>query len=333
MIKVSIIPAIHPRAYETGEHSSDYMMDQVYHGLRSLPDVQVKQYPPNPLMFKTCSKEYLERGWGKSFTLYGLLDEETDNFALAESDLIIIPLHHTCVNYQDGLHRLAYDVIRMFNKPTIIIDGWDQPYYNSDLAKTFPYFKRELYDDDSVAIPIFFGIPKEKFYFGNLNKLYDFSPMVPANFSWGGVHTSNYIYKTEEEYYDQYRKSYFGYSCKKGGYATGRQNEIIAQGCLPYITDIEGYPKNCLFRYPKELCIEIKKMKGVYPGTINPFNPSVNTFIGDTRQIKEGEERGCINHDEFDVNLYYDYVDEIQTYAYTNLTTEALAKYVLEKSL
>ena len=87
------------------------------------------------------------------------------------------------------------------------------------------------------------------------------------------------------------------------------------------------------FFYPKELCIEIKKQKGVYPGTINPYNPQIDTYIGDTRQIKEGDERGYINHDEFDHSLYYSYLSEFKSYCRSNLTTKALARYILEKSL
>ena len=74
-------------------------------------------------------------------------------------------------------------------------------------------------------------------------------------------------------------------------------------------------------------------MKGVYPGTLQPYNPEVTTYIGDTRQIKEGDERGYINHDEFDLSLYYSYLKELKEYCRLNLTTKALARYVLEKSL
>lgn len=333
MIKVSILPYIHHMAYASGLHSSDYMIDQILHGLSNTEDVKVQQIPKSPIMYKDSSKEEISKSWGFGFTLYGLLENNQENFDVAESDLIVCPLHHTMCNDQIGYFNFIKEIKEFFKKPTIAVDGWDQPNYLEETAQLVPYFKRELYNDGKHALPIFFAIPKEKIYQGGLDKVCDFSPMVPANHSWGGIHLSNYRYDTEEEYYKQYQKSFFAYSCKKGGWATGRQNEIIANYCIPFITDIEKCPTRCLYRYPKDLCIEAKRMKGVYPGTIHPYNPEMNTFIGDTRQIKEGDERGYINHDELDYDAYWDLVHELHKYLYDNLTTEALAKYILEKSL
>lgn len=337
-MKVTILPFVSMSAYNSAHESSDYMLDQIFHGLSSLENVQVQQIPENKFMFKDCDKNELKNIWGKGFTLYGLLEHQS-SFPVDESDLIICPLHHTVVRYQREYGEFLDSVVKAFPKSKVIaVDGWDQPDFLPENASICPYFKRELTDDRTDAIPVFFAIPEEKFYpitpsMLESKRKYDFSPMVPANFSWGGIHTSNYIYQTEDEYYEQYRQSYFGMLCKKGGIQTGRTLEVVANNCLPFFTDIESYPKNTMHNWPKELCIEIKKLKGVYPGTLQPYQPEINTFIGDTRQIREGKDRGYINHDEFDIPLYYSYLRDLKSYCKVNFTTKALAIYILEKSL
>lgn len=337
MIKVTIFPFMNPSAYNNGQMAGDYLIDTVYHGFNKLDNVLVQQIPENPLMFDNLNKQEKSSLWGMGFTLYGLLPKNEIFFPVEDSDLIILALHHTAHQDLRGFHRATKDLISRFGKKVICIDGHDFPDFMDETAELCPYFKRELLDDRK-AEPIFFGIPEEKLCLDNLedlslNKIYDFSPMVPANHCWNHNHVKSYVYKTEEEYYQQYQQSYFAYSCKKGGYATGRQNEIWANLCLPYITDIESYPSRCLYRYPKDLCQDIKRLKGVLPGTIHPFDPERNTFIGDTRQIKLGEERGRIDWDVFDVSHYDDIVREFYYYGKEFLTTKSLARYLLEKSL
>lgn len=335
MIKVTIFPFLKSSAYKNPEECSDFQLDMLFHGLTELEGVEVQQLPPNPLMFKEANLDAKTRVWGKGFTLYGLLDEKhyEPKFVVEESDLIIVALHHTGYDDREYLHDSIVKLIDRYGKKTICVDGHDFTDFSPETAQLVPYFKRELSDDRTDGIPIFFGIPEEKITDYIIPKIYDFSPMVPANYSWGHDHVKSYIYNTEEEYYRQYQQSYFAYSCKKGGWATGRQNEIIANACIPYITDIEACPKNCLFRYPKELCMEAKRLPGVLPGTITEFNPNITTFIGDTRQIKLGEERGRIDWDKFNSGLYDGLLKEFQTYLRQMLTTKALAQYVLEKSL
>lgn len=335
MIKVSLLPYLHHMAYSSGEHASDYQTDQLAHGLSSLHDVQFQQLPKSPILYKTSSREEIKKAWGGGYTHYGLLEDNQVNFDVGESDLIICSLHWSMTRDEAGFGMFIRDVKRHFNKPVIAIDGWDMTEYSEQTASLCPYFKRELTDDRSSALPIFFAHPEEKFYNGWVDKTIDFSDMIPCMFSWkNNPHGKDYHkYKTEIEYYQQYRSSYFGYNCCKAGWQSGRLLEIIANKCLPYFTDIEKMPKQTWHSLPRELLIDIKRMRGVNPGTISPYNPSVNTYIGDTRQIKPAEERGSINFCEFDPSLWCDYMKELFNYSLKNLTTKALARYVLEKSL
>jgi len=340
MLKITSLPFIHPQAYNLLEHASDFQMDQLYHGFMSLDDVLFQQYPYPRHMHKGIEKEELKKIWGMGYTLYGLLDEAPQAFPVLDSDLIIIPLHHTMVNKNEMFYSYVKGILDQVKCPVIIVDGWDQPEYSEEIAKLCPYFKRELVDYRTSALPIFFAIPEEKFCKDELNsdylsrKIYDFSRMVPANFSWNTQHTVNYYkFGTEEEYYKQYQDSYYAWLCAKGGIFTGRTLEVIANNCCPYFGDIERYPKNTMHNFPKELAIEVKRMKGVYPGTITKFNPHIDTYIGDTRNVKVGIECGYINFDEFDRDEYIRLTNEIKSICKKTMTTKCLARYILEKVL
>ena len=97
--------------------------------------------------------------------------------------------------------------------------------------------------------PITFSIPKEK-----ICKKYNVKTKILSNLIPGN--TSTYIYNNEEEYYNEYKKSYFAITTKKAGWDCMRHYEIIANGCIPYFLNIEKCPKNTLYLLPKNLFIE-----------------------------------------------------------------------------
>lgn len=336
MIQVTILPYIHPNAYCSGHMASDYMLDMVYHGMSSIPEVRVQQLPSNPFMFNKCNKEEMKKIWGRGFTLYGLLNQPAPEFDIDDSDLIIVALHHTMCNDQEGFYRAVSSVVDRYGKDKVcVIDGGDRPEYSQQTASLCAYFKRELEDGKQNALPIFFGMPEEHFWpttpdKNELKRIHDFSPMIPANFNWNSPHTNNYHkFDNEDAYYAHYRDSYFGLNCKKGGWQVGRTGEIIGNNCLIYFTDIEAMPKNTWHNFPRELCIAVKRLKGVYPNTITPYYPNKDTYIGDTRQIIPGNG-GRIDWDEFEPDKYYSLLNEMKGYYKSNLTTKCLARYILE---
>ena len=75
---------------------------------------------------------------------------------------------------------------------------------------------------------------------------------------------STYIYGDDEEYYNEnYQKSTFAYTMKKGGWDCLRHYEIMANGCIPCFMDgtppLENCPKETLINFPKELVKEAKE--------------------------------------------------------------------------
>ena len=97
--------------------------------------------------------------------------------------------------------------------------------------------------------PITFSIPKEKICKNYNVKTKILSNLIPGN-------TSTYIYNNEEEYYNEYKTSYFAITTKKAGWDCMRHYEILANGCIPYFLNIENCPKNTMYLLPKKLLIQ-----------------------------------------------------------------------------
>ena len=96
---------------------------------------------------------------------------------------------------------------------------------------------------------ITFSIPTEK-----ICKTYNLKTKILSNLIPGN--TSTYIYNNEEDYYNEYKTSYFAITSKKGGWDCMRHYEILANGCIPYFLNIENCPKNTMSLLPKELFIQ-----------------------------------------------------------------------------
>ncbi len=97
--------------------------------------------------------------------------------------------------------------------------------------------------------PITFSIPKEKICENHNLKTKILSNLIPGD-------EKTYIYNTEEEYYNEYKKSYFAITKKKGGWDCMRHYEILSNGCIPYIIDIKECPINTMYILPKKLFIQ-----------------------------------------------------------------------------
>jgi len=97
--------------------------------------------------------------------------------------------------------------------------------------------------------PIVFSIPEEKICTCAPVKDKLLSSLIPGR-------RSTYIYMTEHDYYNEYKRSYFAMTTKKGGWDCMRHYEILANGCVPYFPDIEKCPPNTMALFPKELTIQ-----------------------------------------------------------------------------
>lgn len=330
--------------------AGDYLGDTIFHGLRSILGEDVVDAQRLWHLYKKDLNEEPEKFkelYGKGFTTFGLLPDlkidRSDIRSKIENkyyDYILCPLHHTQAdalnNDAQHIHQMIDDLHEYYPKNKVaILDGWDVKRINLQISKKVTYFKRELCEESIPhAFPISFSIPKEKIC-EPMDRSFDFAPLVPAYGHFDDPHLKSYIYENEKEYYKDYQQSYFAYTCKKGredsneSWDCMRHYEILACGCVPFFTDIELCPRTTLGRFPKELCMQAKQIRGVYPGTKVPYAPNMNTFIGTSKMILPGKERGRIDFDQFDEKSYVDIRDQLHEYTKTWLTTQNAAQGLL----
>ena len=121
--------------------------------------------------------------------------------------------------------------------------------------------------------------PKEK----------DYGSIIPGD-------KSTYIFFEEDKYYDDYRKSYFGLTVKKGGWDCLRHYEILMNGCIPYFPGLENCPLLTMTKFPKDIILETNKM---------------------------------IDSKSLDLSRYIDLCTQLIEYTRDNLITEKEASYVI----
>ena len=119
---------------------------------------------------------------------------------------------------------------------------------------------------------------------------------------------STYIYSNETDYYNEYRQSLFAITTKKGGWDCMRHYEIMANGTIPFFSNIESCPPNTLALLPKDMLMEGNRLYSKYQSR------SINDLSTD-------EMTEC-------TNLITRLLDHTKKY----LTTVQIAKYILEKS-
>ena len=149
--------------------------------------------------------------------------------------------------------------------------------------------------------PVGFSFPEEKLikYIPEKTKL--LSDLIPGK-------ASTYIYKTEEDYYNEYRTSIFATTAKKAGWDCLRHYEIIGNGCIPYFSDIEHCPEKTMTLFPKQLVV-----KG------NALYKRISAKRVD--ELSDDEKTECNEM----IQSHLDYMR-------ANLTTAKMAQYILDKA-
>jgi hypothetical protein len=117
-----------------------------------------------------------------------------------------------------------------------------------------------------------------------------FGTIVPGD-------TSTYIFSEEAGYYADYQQSVFGRTCRKAGWDCLRHYEILANGCIPFFTDLDQCPSTTMTHFPKAIVMDAMKQL-VHA---SPQDPAV---ISASKQLLE--------------------------YTKAKLTTKAMASWVLE---
>jgi hypothetical protein len=175
--------------------------------------------------------------------------------------------------------------------------------------------------------PITFSIPEEKIVNTIPKKTKVLATIIPGN-------KNTYIYNNEEDYYNDYKQSLFAITGKKCGWDCMRHYEILANGCLPYFQEIEKCPKNTLTLFPKELIYKCNKLFTILKYIINNkivydtfHNGKINPRL--INQLKSVNSKSLPQHF---LNEYNILLSELLEYMRATLTTQKVAKYILEKS-
>lgn len=164
----------------------------------------------------------------------------------------------------------------------------------------YNYLTIEGFVNEKV-FPITFSIPEEKITYEISKKSKIISSIIP-----GKIET--YIFSSEKDYYDEYKKSLFATTTKKAGWDCLRHYEILANNCIPYFPDIENCPGNTMGLFDKKMFIESNNL---YESVKN------KTFDELTRE----ELESC-----------YDLINKWLTFTEKNLTTTKVAQYILNKT-
>ena len=276
-------------ARASGGFINDYQNDLVFYGLRELFGDDVVDSTQIISLYKEYEGRIPSQHlWGGMTAFWLIGDNNIDRTNIEEKikdiyyDLIIYGAIKRCKNY--------YDLVSQYYPPNkvILIDGNDEteldPLYNKHL-----YFKRELVEDHKNLLPITFGIPTNKLATTNIPKTQDYATCIPGQ-------PETYVFKSEQPYYEDYQKSYYGVTTKKAGWDCMRHYEILGNYCIPYIVGLEDCPKNTLANLPKELLLEAKDLT-----------------------------------ENFEEQKYFSILNELFDYTKNNLTTKNLANYILSK--
>jgi hypothetical protein len=286
-MKILYVTNYNSIAKASGGFISDYQNDLVFYGLREMFGDDVVDSTQIISLYKEYENKIpYQHLWGGMTTFWLIGDNNIDRTNIEEKikdqyyDLIIYGAIKRCKDYYDLVSQ-CYPANKV-----ILIDGNDEteldPLYHKHL-----YFKRELIENHKNLLPITFGIPTSKLAIPNKNKTQEYATCIPGQ-------PETYIFKSEQPYYEDYQKSYYGVTTKKAGWDCMRHYEILGNYCIPYFVGLEDCPKNTLANLPKELLLEARNLAG-----------------------------------NFDEQNYFNILDELFDYTKNNLTTKNLATYIL----
>lgn len=266
----------------------DYQNDMVYHGLVNTSGVFVYESAWPGYMLK--GYENTNSLYGKGFTLYARMTHTpkySPAWVIEEKikykfyDYVIYGSVHRDVSYLDLVIK-TYD-----SKQIVFIDGEDeQEIARPDLLSKGLYFKRELLSETEAVTPINFSIPEEHVLTKVPEKSKLFAEATPR-FKF------DYAFETEQDYYAEYQRSYYGHTRKKAGFDCLRHYEILANGCLPIFEDLDKVPATTMTMFPKDILKLVAYNVNKLPKPLANYEELTQSMLEYTKQnlttIKEAK--------------------------------------------
>ncbi len=227
----------------------DYLEMSILHGLRTVLGDNCVEFPRKRIMYGDFSQSPKDSLHGKGFTLLSKPIPDISNLSTDRSDINIkdfdvvlmgsghiygetfqLREDHPNIWYTDG-HDL-------YGNAPVMIDYKGERIIGTQFPKNC--FKRELvFSSDSVH-QIHFGVPSHLIRPFNFNKKRLFQSTAPTDACFH--ENSAYKFNNEEDYYRDMSESWFGLTCKKGGWDCLRHYEILASGALLLFRDFDNRP-------------------------------------------------------------------------------------------
>lgn len=297
-----------------GRNQTDYMQDDLYHGLKSLYGTDVECNTHIEYLYKDYQED-LAYLYGRGFSYAKNLDPAL-RVVVSEKEIS----EKLDSKYYDAVIYLSFfrcnqqfdEITKKIDKIKIaLVDGEDDNILGFS-PSGFKTFKRELLiEPNAFLFPISFSIPEEKITQEVIEKTKNFSDYLPSidHISRPNARklalplghkfqTDQYKFKEEQDYYKEYQVSKYAFTFKKGGWDCKRHYEILANKCVPLFPDVDDLPQHIMTTYPKKFLSDVYK-----------------------------------NYFKVTNDVYNQWLEYLFDYTKNNLTTKHLAKYVLDKIL
>ena len=315
---------------------NDDLSDAILLGLKEAYPNDVIDYPGAWYMDQ---KEVIKRNytykknfWGNGFTYYDLISDYQE---INRDDIS----NKISNNYFDFIiygsikrsKKLLDEAISSKSK-IIFIDGEDDTVIDTSVLKYGIYFKRELiHKDYKNVFPINCAVPERKVIKEiNYKPKHLIAPLIPSR-------RKTYIYNNEKDYFRMWQDSIFGITYNHNSWWEAvRYYEMLMNGCIPFILELEKCPENTLTKLPKKKLINIFDE---YSWILNKkFPPKIykKKYLSIKKFIYYFKGFFQKNYTAETFIIDYPEINEIRKdlleYTRNKLTTEYIAKEVIEIS-
>lgn len=234
------------------ETGPDYLADLVFQGL-----IESRQISIDTNFFAdylSSSFSGLASIYGRGYTAFANISDDYSEkivrvCSAGEIRASILRRKYDLIIYlsiQRNSQHLSHCTKCYSDNEILVLDGEDNTNIYANLLGKVTYYKRELISNDPRVNPISFAVPEIKISEESSNKTFFVAPCDPRD-------RLTYVFSTENSYYEQYKRSYFAYTMKKGGWDCLRHYEIIMNGCVPVFLEVDKIPCRTMVNYPKQL--------------------------------------------------------------------------------
>lgn len=259
------------RKDENGFIHIDYLDECVLIGLKELFGSQVVDVNKKLSLYTDYPDEMKYRLYGRGYTLTQNIEpHECDRDDIENKirnkfyDYVVYAKIENCHDYFD----LVYE---HYPKNRIaLLDGGDWMNIHPSVTYDTMFFKRECFLGMSNVNyskyfnnikPISFAFPTKRITRSqNKSKLLSTINPLDRTTYFDKDNPSEYKFKTEKEYYEEYQSSRFAITCQKAGWDCLRHYEIIGNGCIPLFHRVENAPPGTISMLPRRLLLQIRTM-------------------------------------------------------------------------